>query len=73
MNLYPRLSSLLRTADWTAADVVALGAEPGIVVVPIRRATLAGDAGDNRVREAKVDDRVDVIISGDADLLSLRE
>jgi predicted nucleic acid-binding protein len=44
-----------------------------IVVVPIRQATRARDADDNRVQEAAVAGSVDVIISGDADLLSLHE
>ena len=64
---YPRLSSVLRTAGLTTAEVVALVTEASIVVVPIRQVTRARDADDDRVLEAAAAGSVDVIISGDAD------
>jgi putative PIN family toxin of toxin-antitoxin system len=70
---YPQLSSVLRTAGLTATEVVKLVMEVSIVFVPIRHATRARDADDNRVLDAAAAGSVDVIISGDADLLSLRE
>lgn len=68
---YPRLSMVLRTTGLAAGEVVALVTEASIVVVPIGQATRARDADDNRVLEAAAAGSVDVIISGDADLLSL--
>jgi uncharacterized protein len=56
-----------------ATEVVKLVMEVSIVFVPIRHATRARDADDNRVLDAAAAGSVDVIISGDADLLSLRE
>ncbi len=70
---YPRLSSVLRTAGLTAAEVVELVTDASVVVVPLRGAARARDADDDRVLEAAAAGSVDVIISGDADLLSLRE
>jgi uncharacterized protein len=70
---YPRLSSVLRTAGLTAAELVALVSDASVVVVPTRQAARARDADDDRVLEAAAAGSVDAIISGDADLLSLRE
>ncbi len=70
---YPRLSSVLRTAGLTAAELVALVTDASVVVVPQRVAARARDADDDRVLEAAAAGSVDVIVSGDADLLSLRE
>jgi predicted nucleic acid-binding protein len=42
-------------------------------VVPIRRVTRARDGDDNRVLEAAIAGRAEVIIRGDAHLQSLHE
>jgi putative PIN family toxin of toxin-antitoxin system len=70
---YPRLSTVLRTTGLTAAEIVALVADASVVVVPIRPVTRARDADDNRVLEAAVTGRAEVIISGDVDLQSLHD
>ncbi len=70
---YPRLSTVLRATGLTADEMVALVADASVVVLPSRRVTRARDADDNRVLEAAVAGRAEVIISGDVDLRSLHE
>ncbi len=52
--------------------VVELIEAASIVVDPTRTITVVGDAADNRILEVAVEGAVDVIVSGDKDLLELR-
>jgi predicted nucleic acid-binding protein len=65
--------SVLRIAGLPATELVELVTEVSIIVVPIRQAARPRNPDDNRVLDAAAAGAVDVIISGDADLLSLRE
>jgi putative PIN family toxin of toxin-antitoxin system len=66
-----RLKYQVQSEDITA--LINLFRLEGELVTPGRKINVCRDPGDNFVLEAAVEGKVDAIVTGDADLLSLRE
>lgn len=66
---YPKLHAVIGPAS----DLVELVAIAALVVEPTETVEIARDPDDNRVIEAALTGRADVIVSGDQDLLTLQQ
>jgi putative PIN family toxin of toxin-antitoxin system len=69
---YPRLAGALTRTGLTPTQLVDLIREASIVVMPARGVAVVRDAADNRLLEAALAGEVEMIVSGDDDLLVLR-
>ena len=69
---YRRLAPVLNTTGMTAHELVDLVEAMSTVVTPTRSVAAARDASDNRILEAAPAGDVEMVISGDDDLLALR-
>ncbi|MEO6044276.1 MAG: putative toxin-antitoxin system toxin component, PIN family [Tepidiformaceae bacterium] len=70
---YPRIRKRLHWSDGQLSDFAELYRATAILVTPAQALVVARDPDDDRVLEAAQAGHADFIVSGDRDLLDLRE
>lgn len=68
---YPRLMPVVERTGLSPAELADLVERASVLVEPTRTIATARDASDNRVLEAALAGEVEMIVTGDDDLLSL--